>query len=243
MKRRLRSPLARSAKLALLVLAATAVLATGCEPRHIQAYTPRQRLYDPDEYAAESAAATVPGSLWNESAPSLFEDLRAARLGDILTVEIDEESRGTGDAKTKLSKQSGMDAGIMNFFGLVSAVTRKYPELNPDALIQLMSKSDFAGSGTTSRNGKLEGRIAVRVRKVLPNGDLFVEGHKVILLNEEELHFYVSGVIRPSDVQPDNSVRSSLIADAQVEFSGRGAVTDQQSRGWLHKIVDRYSPI
>lgn len=216
---------------------------TGCEPRHIQPYTPRQRMYNPGEYAASTADTKAPGSLWNGASPSLFEDLRAARLGDILTVQINEESRGTGDAKTRLSKESDVDSGIMNFFGLISAITRKYPELSPDAMIQLMSKSGFSGEGATSRTGKLEGRIAVHVRKVLPNGDLFVEGHKVILLNEEELHFYVSGVIRASDVQPDNSVLSSLIADAQVEFSGRGAVTDQQGRGWLHTLVNKFSPI
>jgi flagellar L-ring protein precursor FlgH len=220
-----------------------AFLVAGCEPRHIRPYTPRQRMYDPDEYAASTADARATGSLWTESSPSLFEDLRAARLGDILTVQIDEESRGTGDAKTRLNKESGIDSGLTNLFGLVSAVTRKYPDLNPESLIQLISKSNFKGEGATSRTGKLEGRLAVRVRKVLPNGDLFIEGHKVILLNDEELHFYVSGVIRASDVQPDNSVRSSLIADAQVEFSGRGAVSDQQTRGWLHKIVDKYSPI
>ncbi|MDJ0761596.1 MAG: flagellar basal body L-ring protein FlgH [Myxococcota bacterium] len=218
-------------------------LALGCEPRHIKPYTPRQRLYKPGPYAADPSESEPTGSIWSASAPSLFEDLRASRIGDILTVLIDEESRGEGDASTKLGTSSGIESGIVNLLGLVAGISERYPDMNPNALLKILSKSDFKGEGTTTRAGKLEGRIAVRVMQVLPNGDLFVEGHKVILLNEEELHFYVSGVIRQLDVQPDNSVRSSLIADAQVEFSGRGVVTDQQAPGWLHRLIDAYSPI
>ena len=214
-----------------------------CEPRHIKPHTPRQRMYDPGDYGDTSTKPTQVGSLWSATSPSLFEDLRASRNGDILTVIIDENSKGQGDAKTKLDSESGLESGITNFLGLVAAINSRYPDMDPSALVRLLSKSDFSGQGSTSRSGKLEGRIAVRVKQVLPNGDLFIEGTKVILLNEEELHFYVSGVVRQVDVNPDNSVRSSLIADAQVEFSGRGLITDKQSPGWLHQLVDAYSPI
>jgi flagellar L-ring protein FlgH len=215
----------------------------GCEPRHIHPYTPRHRVYDPGQYADDSNITAGPGSVWKSSNPSLFEDLRASRVGDILTVIIDEQSKGEGDATTSLSKKSGMDFGVTSFLGLMSAIGKRYPDMDPSALVKILRSSDFAGEGATSRTGKLEGRLAVRVRQVLPNGDLFVEGHKVILLNEEELHFYVSGVVRQLDVSPENSLRSSLIADAQVEFSGRGVVADQQKPGWLHRLVDKYSPI
>ena len=224
--------------LAVMIAAAS----TGCEPRHIKPYTPRQRAYDPGEYA-EYNSHSSPGSLWAESSPSLFEDLRASRVGDLLIVIIDEQSKGEGDASTSLSKSSGMDAGVTSFLGLMAAVGKRYPDMDPSALISLMSSSDFSGEGATSRTGKLEGRLAVRVRKVLPNGDLFIEGHKVILLNEEELHFYVSGVVRQLDVSSENSLSSSLIADAQVEFSGRGVMSDQQKPGWLHRLLNKYSPI
>jgi flagellar L-ring protein FlgH len=233
----------RAANALLILLASCAI---SCEPRHIKPYTPRQRLYAPGSYAEVDGTAertANPGSLWSSSSPSLFEDLRAARVGDILTVVIDEQSKGEGDASTNLGSSSSSKAGITNFLGIMTAIAKYYPDMDPNALIELVSKSDFSGMGGTSRSGKLDGRIAVRVKQVLPNGDLYVEGSKVILLNEEELHFYVSGVIRPSDVNPDNSVLSSLIADAQVEFSGRGVIADQQSPGWLQKILDAYSPL
>ena len=229
--------------IAILGMTVSGFFGTGCEPRHIKAYTPRHRVYDPGQYADDSQSVTSPGSMWKSSTPSLFEDLRASRIGDILTVIIDEQSKGEGDASTSLSKESGMDLGVSNFLGLMTAIGKRYPDMDPSALIKIMKNSDFTGDGSTSRTGKLEGRLAVRVRQVLPNGDLFIEGHKVILLNEEELHFYVSGVVRQLDVSSDNSLRSSLIADAQVEFSGRGVVADQQKPGWLHRLVDKYSPI
>ena len=222
----------------------TALLIAACEPRHIRAYTPRERMYDPKDYEEVKVAnPEETGSIWSESTPSLFEDLRASRIGDILTVVIDEKQKGSGDASTTLSDQSAMDAGMSKFFGLMTALVDAYPDIESDKLIGLLSNSDFAGDGSTSRASQLEGRIAVRVKKVLPNGDLFVEGHKVILINAEELHFYVSGAIRQSDVRPDNSVLSSLIADAQVEFSGRGVISDKQSPGWLQQLADKYSPI
>lgn len=219
-------------------------LVAACGPRHIRAYTPRERIYDPKEY--EEVARANPeetGSIWSESSPSLFEDLRASRIGDILTVVIDEKQKGTGDAQTSLSDESSMDAGMSKFFGLMTALVTAYPDIESEKLMSVLSSSDFEGDGSTSRSSQLEGRIAVRVKKVLPNGDLFVEGHKVILINAEELHFYVSGAIRQSDVRPDNSVSSSLIADAQVEFSGRGVISDKQSPGWLQQLADKYSPI
>ena len=73
--------------------------------------------------------------------------------------------------------------------------------------------------------------------KVLPNGNLFVEGHRAILVNSEEHHFYISGVVRPIDIDQQNSVKSSVVADAQIEFTGRGDLSDNQKQGWLSRYL------
>jgi len=106
----------------------------------------------------------------------------------------------------------------------------------------MASSFDFAGAGKTQRAGTLNATIGVKVKQELPNGDLFVEGTKVVMINYEEQHLYISGVIRPPDIAPDNSVDSSLIADARVEFTGRGDIDDQVERGWLTKILDAVNP-
>ena len=122
------------------------------------------------------------------------------------------------------------------------ALKKAYPNMDPSELVKMASSFDFDGSGKTERAGKLNGLIGVRVKQELPNGDLFVEGTKVVMINHEEQHLYVSGVIRTSDIAPDNSVDSSLIADARVEFTGRGDINDQVERGWLTKILDFVNP-
>jgi flagellar L-ring protein precursor FlgH len=132
--------------------------------------------------------------------------------------------------------------GLSALFGLVDALERAVPDLDTENLLGMESESEFEGDGRTVRSNKLTGTIAVHVRRVLPNGDMYIEGHKVILVNNEELHIYVSGVIRPVDVADDNTVPSSRIADAQVELTGRGDLTDHQRPGWLRRIINRYGP-
>jgi flagellar L-ring protein precursor FlgH len=109
-------------------------------------------------------------------------------------------------------------------------------------VFNVMSKSAFAGKGETKRSSRVQASMAVRVKKTLPNGDLFIEGTKVLMVNEEELHIYVSGVIRPEDIAQDNSVGSSVIADAQIEFIGRGVLSENQSRGWLTRLLTAINP-
>ena len=122
------------------------------------------------------------------------------------------------------------------------AIKRANPDVDPAKLLSLVSSSDFQGSGATTRKGQLTANIGVRVRQQMPNGDLYVEGTKVVMINNEEYHLYLSGLVRSADVGPDNIVPSSRMADAQFEFTGRGDVADQVDRGWLAKLLDTDSP-
>ena len=99
-------------------------------------------------------------------------------------------------------------------------------------------KNSFDGSGTTSRSGQVKAIVPALVRKVLTNGNLFVEGHRVILVNDEEYHFYISGVVRSIDIDQNNSIDSTKIADAEIEFTGRGVVSEKQNPGWLARALD-----
>ena len=224
---------------ALPALCAALLVACG-GATHIEPHVPRARVYDADEYAT-APRATSRGSLWPDAGRGLFADFRANRVGDIVTIRIDETANASGDSSTQLDRESSMSFGG-NILGLGTALQRAYPDINPAELISLMSSRHFDGRGETSRESRVRAAIAVRVKQALPNGDLFVEGTKVVLVNDEELHIYISGVIRPEDIEPDNSVRSSLVADAQIELTGRGALTDNQERGWLVKLLDAINP-
>ena len=231
-----------SARCALALLALSSLL-PACGPNHIQPFTARDRKYAPGEYAALRAdARPSQGSIYSEAQPGYLEDTRALRVGDIAMVRINENAQAQGGATTNLKKNTSRSAGIDSLLGLMPAMKKAYPNIDPAELIKMASSFDFDGEGKTERAGQLKGMIGVRVKQELPNGDLFVEGTKVVMINHEEYHLYVSGVIRTSDIAPDNSVDSSLIADARVEFTGRGDINDQVERGWLTKILDFVNP-
>jgi len=225
----------------LLVL--SALLGVACGPPHIRPFTARERKYEAGQYAAsqESSKPAI-GSIYSEGQPGYLEDTRALRVGDIVLVKINEEADASGDASTDLNKKSSREDSVTSLLGLIPAIKKAYPDVDPEALVSLASQHDFTGEGKTSRAGKLTGTIGVRVKQELPNGDLFVEGTKVVMINQEEYHLYVSGVVRPADIERDNSVDSSLIADARVEFTGRGDIADQVSRGWLTEFLDFIDP-
>ena len=131
---------------------------------------------------------------------------------------------------------------MTSLLGLVPAIRAAYPNIDPEKLVSMMSDMNFQGDGQTSRDGALKGVIAVRVKKQLPNEDLFIEGTKVVMINQEEYHLYISGLIRPTDIEGDNSLPSWRLADAQVEFTGRGDLASTVDRGWLAKVLDAINP-
>jgi flagellar L-ring protein precursor FlgH len=230
-----------ASKLGALCVLGVAVAA--CGPTHIAPFVPRERNYKAGDYEAsqERARPTV-GSVYTEGMAAYLEDTRAVRIGDIVNIRIDERTNAKGGATTALDRKSSRDLSMNALLGLVPAIKRTHPDIDPAKLIDLASNSNFSGDGQTSREGNLTGLIAVRVKKQLPNEDLYIEGTKVVMINHEEYHLYISGVIRPADIDGENAVASSRIADAQVEFTGRGDIADQVDRGWLAKILDAINP-
>ncbi len=226
-----------------LALLTGVVALSACGPNHIAPFTARERAYKSGEYAAtQQHNKPATGSIFSEAQAGYLEDTRALRVGDIVLVRINEKADAQGGATTNLSKDSKRSVGVESLLGLVPAIQKAYPNIDPKSLLEMASSYDFNGEGKTQRAGTLNAVIGVRVKQELPNGDLFVEGTKVVMINYEEQHLYISGVIRPPDIAPDNSVDSALIADARVEFTGRGDIDDQVERGWLNKILDAVNP-
>jgi len=220
-----------------------ATLGGACGPAHIAPFTPKHRKFESGPYAAtQKQYRPAAGSIYSEAQAGLLEDTRALRTGDLVLIRINEHADAQGNATTDLKKDTSREAGIDAFFALMPKLQRENPNLDPSKLVSMASKYDFSGQGRTARAGSLEGTIGVHVQKELPNGDLYVEGTKVVMINHEEYHLYISGVLRPADIQPDNSIDSSLIADARVEFTGRGDLNDQVERGWLTKVLDGLNP-
>ena len=220
-----------------------ASVVAGCGPRHIEPFTPRKRVYKPGDYAQQSEAARrAPGSLFSEAHGGYLEDTRAVRVGDLVVIRIDESANASGGATTNLKRDDSGTTGASAMLGLVPALKKAYPGMDTSKLVDFATTNAFAGAGDTARKGQLTGNLAVRIARELPNGDLFLEGTKVVLINNEEYHLYVSGLVRPTDISPDNSVQSTRIADAQIEFTGRGDLADQQRKGWMIRLLDTMNP-
>src|SRR5689334_13939499 len=168
-----------------LLLAVVALSALeACGPNHIAPFTARERKYKAGEYASEqSKNKPATGSIYSEAQTGYLEDTRALRVGDVVLIRISEKADAEGGATTNLSKETNRSAGVDSMLGLVPAIQKAYPNIDPKTLIQLASNYDFAGEGKTQRAGSLNAMIGVKVKQELPNGDLFIEGTKVVMIN------------------------------------------------------------
>jgi flagellar L-ring protein precursor FlgH len=218
-----------------LALALAALL--GCAPSHIGSYTPKHRQYELPAAPNKGEEAQSPGSLWRENQPAsqLFTDARALRVNDLVVVRVEEIADANRSANTDLTRNSSTAAQINEFLGAIARLRGAVPEIDPQ--ISGSAQSSFQGEGSTARTERLTATVPALVRTVLPNGNLFIEGHRVVLVNSEEQHFYISGVVRPIDIDQENSVKSSMVADAEIEFTGRGTLTDNQRQGFLQKYL------
>jgi flagellar L-ring protein precursor FlgH len=212
----------------------------GCAP-HIAPYHSKHRKWDDIGELGDHAQPTG-GSLYSEGQAGLFEDPIATRVGDILVIKIDEKDLAEHQSDTKLDKSDATTYGIPSALGFVSALKKKYPDVDPAKLFATTTDQKFTGAGAVSRQGKVTATLPVRVRKVLRNGDLIVEGTKVVMVGHEEKHIYMSGIVRRIDISDDNTVPSSRIADAEIEYTGRGDVSDTQRRGWLARTMSKLWP-
>ncbi len=211
-------------------LLALSLAACACGPGHIAKYQPKNRDYPVPEGDGPAAQAAAPGSLWQDgNAGTLFTDARAFRVHDLVVIKVEEIADAKRSSDTDLTRQSQNSGGI--------SATLKAKPIIPAVDASQKTDSKFSGKGSTGRTERLVATVPATVKKVLPNGNLFVEGHRVVLVNNEEQHFYISGVVRPIDIDGDNSVKSSLVADAEIEFTGRGVMSENQKKGWMQKYL------
>ena len=217
----------------LAVIVLTLAAAPGCGPSHIEKYVPKHREYVPAASAERGDQAASPGSLWRDgrSPAMLYTDARALRENDLVVVRVEEVADAKRSADTDMTHRSDVLA--------TAAFLRAASDVGPaPATVQGSFDRRFQGLGTTARTERLTATVPALVRTVLPNGNLFIEGHRVVLVNAEEHHFYISGVVRPIDIDQDNSVKSDRVADAEIEFTGRGILSENQRQGWLSHLLD-----
>ena len=213
--------------------------------------TRRPALHPPvtpqQEYRQE-ASANNPGSLFAASeADTLFEDSRARRVGDIVVVKLVENTKAQNKAETSSNKKSSNDYQVANMFNRGHAGFIPFMPIGPQPsvgvpILDTESASGINSTGKTKRENYVTTSLATRVLRVLPGGLMEIEGAREIRVNEETEYMVVRGMIRSKDVSADNSVLSTQIADASIEYYGKGVLADKQKPGWFSRLMDNVWP-
>ena len=183
-----------------------------------------------------------PGTLWNGDEGSWLADVKACRVGDIVTVIIQEEAKASKEASTDTDRSSSMTAGISSLFGYETVLEGKNPNLDTAAMVDATMANKFSGGGKTTRSENLTAKLTTQVIEVYPNGNLKIRGGKSVTVNSENQIIYLTGIVRSYDVTAENTVDSGNILNAQIAYTGKGALSDKQKPGWLMRVFDNAWP-
>jgi flagellar L-ring protein precursor FlgH len=189
---------------------------------------------------AAQPASYNPNSLWRNGSRAFFKDQRAHQVGDILTVKVNITDKANIANETLRSRANTEDSGVTNFFG-----KQKLPVLNsalPTRIFTADSTASSDGKGSVNRQEALSTNVAGVVTQVLPNGNLVIEGRQEIRVNFEIRELIVAGVVRPEDIESDNTIDSSKIAQARIAYGGRGQITDVQQPRYGQQVLDVVLP-
>ena len=182
------------------------------------------------------------GSLWQKGTlSSLFQDYKASRVGDVVTIILDQKLTGSTNANTDTSRDSALKAGMNSAFTGFGKTASAY-----NAGVDTSLGTSHKGKGATDRSGALTGTITSRVVKVLPDGNLVVAGSREIMVNDETNFLSLSGIIQPRDIRYKKDkngiwgyeIESSRISDAKFVYSGTGVLAQRQRPGWLSNFVN-----
>ena len=199
----------------------------GCKPVQMPMPKPEQASYNAN-------------SLWRNGSRAFFKDQRAHQVGDILTVTVNLNDKAVIANETQRSRENKEDSGIDSLFG-----KSKVPLINsavPTRIFTADSSASSDGKGSVNRSEALITNVAAVVTQVLPNGNLVVEGKQEIRVNFEIRELIVAGIVRPEDIQSDNTIDSSKIAQARIAYGGRGQISDIQQPRYGQQVMDVLLP-
>lgn len=233
MNNSLKLPFIAWIRLGVLLTAMTLLQACATTPKDGLSYAPTypqpEALPPPTQGAVFQAGQEI----------SLFEDGKARRVGDIITVVLVEQTSASKKADTNTSK--AQDTQLDNPTILGAPLSFNMPgRINRDLNLgtTLSGSRTFAGSGDSSQSNELTGNVTVTVAKVLANGNLVVRGEKRLTINQGDEYIRFSGIVRPSDIGSDNTILSTSVADAKISYTGKGMIDDSNASGWLANLFN-----
>jgi len=210
-----------------------ALLLAACAYQIPQAPAPDDPRYAPVWPGAQAQSSEVTGSIYRPATAMNLYQRRAYRLGDVLTINLNEATSARKSSGTSFSRESSNNVADMTLFGA-----------NIETNTSLSNGSEFDGAANSDQSNQLQGNITVTVTDVLPNGLLEVRGEKWLELNQDREFIRISGLVRKEDIAPDNTIASTRVADVRIAYSGTGTLADTNSPGALSRFfVSRWWPL
>ena len=216
-----------------IIAAVCAVILSGCmtndKPK------PGDPYYAPTISAAQAMPQRTDGSLYQDSyGLSLFGDRKAHFIGDVITITLSENTVSKKSSNVSVKKDSSQV-----FNGGAGTLLGTNPTLGNLSLdTNIAQNRKFGGNAGADQSNSLQGNITVTVAEIMPNGNLIVRGEKWMTLNSGDEFIRISGIVRPDDVAPDNTVVSTRLANAKISYSGTGSLAESQNMGWLAKFFN-----
>jgi flagellar L-ring protein precursor FlgH len=208
------------------------------DPTHAPGYVPVKMAMPPP-----SLAEREPNSLWQTGGRAFFRDQRASRVGDILTVVVTINDQAQLQNETKRSRDNADTAAINNFFGFENKLSKIFPStVNPASLVDTSSTTSNDGKGSIARQEQIDLQLAAEIIQVLPNGNLVIEGKQQVGVNFDMRELTIKGIIRPQDIDSTNSIPYNQIAEARIEYGGKGSVNDVQQPRYGEQLLDILMP-
>ncbi|MGY4513760.1 flagellar basal body L-ring protein FlgH [Bradyrhizobium sp. USDA 3650] len=186
-------------------------------------------------------ASYNPNSLWRNGSRAFFKDQRAHQVGDLLTVAVNITDKANIENDTQRSRTNKEDSGITDFIG-AKTLGAQAQKVLPGRILTADSTASSEGKGSVDRKEALQTNVAAVVTQVLPNGNLVVEGKQEIRVNYEIRELIVAGIVRPEDIQSDNTIDSTKIAQARIAYGGRGQIMDVQQPRYGQQVMDVLLP-
>ena len=216
----------------LIIMAGVLVTLAACSSNQ-PAPMPNDPYYAP-VLPEERAEPVVPtGSLYQaQYSDNMYSDIKARRLGDIITVTLQERTTASKSANAQTTKESNVDLPVPTILGQAATINGNPISAN------LGGTRDFTGDATADQSNRLSGEITVTVIRTLANGNLIVRGEKWLRINTGDEYIRLTGIIRPQDVSANNTIPSTRVANARIEYSGTGSLASTQEQGWLTRFFN-----
>lgn len=202
---------------------------------------PQDIMPEPAMQPEYTVARPAEGSLWTAQNRFLLNDTKAAYVGDTVIVDIVENASSEMEVNSEGGRTTSMEVGVPTFnaFGKLTHLGGGSAGGN---LINTSFENSTKGEAKSDRSGQVTASIAARVTEVMPNGNLSIFGRRAMKVNNEVQYIMVSGIVRPDDIDSDNRVESTSLADSRIDYYGKGALADKQKPGWGTRIIDNIWP-